>query len=277
MSTHFARCLKFIGLSVTLLFLASSSARTPGSGVLAARGQSPTDLLPDTITVEGQLIDINGDPMPGMVVRAIPVDYNKFYTYLPIIKKPVLASGRSASQTPVEEARPSPLANSWQPEAFLNPDDDELPGVITFTTGITGSFAGTLSGRRIYLVISCDDQKPPDCPLHINPSYREVDQSQPDWKPLTFVNLANDPEDSKVWITGGSFWMGCAPGDACSSDENPQHSIILDDYWIDKFEVSNSRYATCVAAGGCTPPNPTNSQTHTSYYGNSEFAQLSCP
>lgn len=75
-----------------------------------------------------------------------------------------------------------------------------------------------------------------------------------------------------VFIPAGDFEMGCdgtnTGGIDCLGDELPLHTIYLDDYYIDKFEVTNSQYAECVNAGECTPPAYTNSNERSSYYNN---------
>lgn len=78
-----------------------------------------------------------------------------------------------------------------------------------------------------------------------------------------------------ILIPAGNFRMGCSPNDSiCSiweeneTDEKPLHIVYLDSYYIDKYEVTNARYATCVAAGGCTRPQYVKSATRPSYYGN---------
>lgn len=42
-----------------------------------------------------------------------------------------------------------------------------------------------------------------------------------------------------VLIPSGKFQMGCS---VCGDDEYPEHTEYLDDYYIDKYEVSNSEY-----------------------------------
>ncbi|HQX16394.1 MAG TPA: SUMF1/EgtB/PvdO family nonheme iron enzyme [Anaerolineales bacterium] len=49
-------------------------------------------------------------------------------------------------------------------------------------------------------------------------------------------------------------------------DEEPQHTIYLNDYYIDKYEVTNFFYARCVALGVCDQPGDNNSD-----YGNTNF------
>lgn len=42
---------------------------------------------------------------------------------------------------------------------------------------------------------------------------------------------------------------------------------MLDAYYIDKYEITNARYAECVADGVCQPPTDTTSKNRSSYYG----------
>ena len=76
-----------------------------------------------------------------------------------------------------------------------------------------------------------------------------------------------------VVVPAGGFTMGCieAPGN-CDLDNSSLHSVYLDNYYIDKFEVTNAQYAECVAAGGCTPPANDSSSTRPFYYGNLDYA-----
>ena len=46
-----------------------------------------------------------------------------------------------------------------------------------------------------------------------------------------------------VLIPGGSFMMGCVPGDSnCSDDERPRHRVTLDSFYMDKYEVTQGEY-----------------------------------
>jgi formylglycine-generating enzyme required for sulfatase activity len=68
-----------------------------------------------------------------------------------------------------------------------------------------------------------------------------------------------------VLVPAGNFTMGSTKGDL---DEKPIHSVYLDAYYIDKFEVTNALYQACVNADGCKPPAHADSFTRSSYYGN---------
>ena len=53
--------------------------------------------------------------------------------------------------------------------------------------------------------------------------------------------------------------------------EEPIHIVSLEHFYIDKFEVTNARYAQCVISGGCYPPDNFGSRTEGHYYGNPQF------
>ena len=51
-------------------------------------------------------------------------------------------------------------------------------------------------------------------------------------------------------VSAGFFQMGSSGGRA---DEAPEHPVLLDAFYVDRFEVSNAEYRACVNAGACTP------------------------
>jgi formylglycine-generating enzyme required for sulfatase activity len=54
-------------------------------------------------------------------------------------------------------------------------------------------------------------------------------------------------------------------------NETPLHQVYLSAFYIDKYEVTNAQYKTCVDASVCDIPEATVSATRSSYYNNSEF------
>ncbi len=75
-----------------------------------------------------------------------------------------------------------------------------------------------------------------------------------------------------VNVPAGDFIMGSSDGDAqASGDEKPQHTVYLDAFQIDKYEMTNALYIQCVDAGKCYPPSTVSSYTRSSYYGDPAF------
>ena len=56
-----------------------------------------------------------------------------------------------------------------------------------------------------------------------------------------------------VLILGGEFWMGSPDGKG-NEDEHPQHRVHLDAYYMDRFEVTVSRYAEFMQSAGWGAP-----------------------
>ncbi|MBN2147381.1 MAG: formylglycine-generating enzyme family protein [Anaerolineales bacterium] len=89
----------------------------------------------------------------------------------------------------------------------------------------------------------------------------EIDQMVQVYVPAGEFLMGSDDPEAKRTIEGGRAYP-----------EIPQHTVYLDSYWIDKFEVTTSQYALCVAAGICRAPWETSSYTYANYYGNPEYA-----
>jgi formylglycine-generating enzyme required for sulfatase activity len=66
-----------------------------------------------------------------------------------------------------------------------------------------------------------------------------------------------------VLVPAGNFIMGSENG---YDDEKPSHTVFLDIFYIDTYEVTNKRYKDCVDDGECDQP------FITSRYGNSSYA-----
>jgi formylglycine-generating enzyme required for sulfatase activity len=64
-----------------------------------------------------------------------------------------------------------------------------------------------------------------------------------------------DPAEM-VAVPEGEFDMGCNTDvdDTCASDEEPQRTISLSAFEIDKTEVTQAQYAGCVQEGACAAP-----------------------
>jgi formylglycine-generating enzyme required for sulfatase activity len=81
--------------------------------------------------------------------------------------------------------------------------------------------------------------------------------------------ITSDYGVTMVLVPAGSFEMGSNVGD---SDEEPIHTVTLDNFYIDQYEVTNALYTECVEANQCDPPSSSISSTRDSYYGNVQYA-----
>jgi formylglycine-generating enzyme required for sulfatase activity len=90
-------------------------------------------------------------------------------------------------------------------------------------------------------------------------------------------------------VPAGPFTMGVNPDEALAEcqkiyyaptacdrkfyeDSEPAHTVTLDDFYIDVYEVTNSRYAECVGAGACTIPSNKSSYSRGDYYTSPDYA-----
>jgi formylglycine-generating enzyme required for sulfatase activity len=78
---------------------------------------------------------------------------------------------------------------------------------------------------------------------------------------------ALDP--SRVTVPAGSFFMGSKNG---ADDEKPAHRVSGPAFIIDRYEVTNARFAACVQAGTCTAPALASSSVRPHYFDSPDFA-----
>jgi formylglycine-generating enzyme required for sulfatase activity len=71
-----------------------------------------------------------------------------------------------------------------------------------------------------------------------------------------------------VLIPAGEFAMGSEEG---YIDEKPVHTVYMDNYYIDKYEVTNGLYELCVQLNVCTRPIDVSSYQRLSYFGDPLF------
>lgn len=77
--------------------------------------------------------------------------------------------------------------------------------------------------------------------------------------------------DTLLLIPAGEFYKGSSCAEAgCTFDQGGTIETT-DAYWIHRTEISNLKYANCVAFGSCTPPYESSLGRITDYYSNPEY------
>ena len=84
---------------------------------------------------------------------------------------------------------------------------------------------------------------------------------------MQLIGKGNLPAD-KIMAEGGEFSMGSNKG---RIDEIPVHTVSIAAFIIDKYEVTNEKYAACVEEGACTLPLKNNSLRTIDYYTNDAY------
>lgn len=93
---------------------------------------------------------------------------------------------------------------------------------------------------------------------------------------LTIIDsaFAAVPEDM-VEVPSSYSLIGAEWGDlSAQTNAKPIHMVRLDSFYIDKYEVTNAKYAECVAAGQCKAPEKTAGRTRDDYYTNPVYARF---
>lgn len=101
------------------------------------------------------------------------------------------------------------------------------------------------------------------------PTSRSVRTSTPS-TPTLGIGSTITGEDGMtlLYVPASEFTMGSDNG---NEDEKPAHTVFLDAFWIDRTEVTNKQYASCVNRGACSQPLDTKSPMRSSYYGDVQF------
>ncbi len=149
--------------------------------------------------------------------------------------------------------------------------------------------AGVLltGGLTVYLSSTREQEDEALSPV-TNTSERATDTPEP--TRITAGITQTRPADGMVmvYVPAGEFQMGSddaevdAALEMCNTHygncerawfevEQPVHTVVMDDFWIDQTEVANGQYQRCVEAGACDPPRQTGSDTRGAYYGDSAF------
>ncbi len=227
--------------------------------LLSASAIDAPPASPDEYSIFGRVTDGSGSPIQGVVINAAAISR----MYLPVVIR----------NTSDQSSETNGTADFQNDAPQFSPQRSSLPGNTQLPIAPDYSAETDANGDFVLLNL-------PAGSYLITPGQSGYSFDPPDWlvilnSDITGQDFTRNPGEM-VNIPAGEFQMGCDPahsgGISCQSNELPLHTVYLDGYWIDKYEVTNSQYAQCVAAGNCAAPNYFFSPTRPVYYGNPDFA-----
>ncbi len=195
-------------------------------------------------------------------------------TYLP-----VLLAQATANQPPNEPSNPSPADGAADQSLSVNlrwtggdPDGDSVTYDVYFEA----------NDPTPDVLVSNDQSGATYDPgmLNANTDYFWQIKANDEHGPATaglvwdFATGPGSVRGEMILIPAGEFQMGCDSTNSnedCRSHEQPLHTVYLDAYRIDKYEVTNAQYRACEEAGACDPPRYNKSSTRPSYHDNPDY------
>lgn len=241
--------------------------------------------LPESVLVRSKDVEpprspneFNARLAPGLsaaIMKAIQVDPTSRYATAGEFKNALLESLPASRQPAALPARP--------PKSGARP-------ALVIAALVLGLFilalmvgSGILAARYLTAMNATDTPLPPSATFTValTATLPETATSLPATAastatiPASPTGLASSIEDDRlvpmVLVPAGEFLMGSNFG---AAEEAPEHAVDLSAFYIDLFEVTNARYAQCVAEGACDVPVQLNSATRASYYDNPEFGDF---
>lgn len=89
-------------------------------------------------------------------------------------------------------------------------------------------------------------------------------------EPTLLPEIKDSKNVNMVLIPAGEFTMGSDTSG--NAEARPGHTVYVDAFYIDKYEVTNEMYGACVYAVECRRPEQSGSPTHSTYFSNPVFA-----
>ncbi len=116
----------------------------------------------------------------------------------------------------------------------------------------------------------CSIDWPINIPSTLTPTVENHTGTPTDGTPILMMEARCPFPETQVYIPNTTFMMGSSDN-MVDEDELPVHSVSLDAYCIDKYEVTNADYLACENSGKCAAPVSEDSYSQQGYYGDSKF------
>jgi formylglycine-generating enzyme required for sulfatase activity len=224
------------------------------------------------------------DREPGVYRVMVGSEVNRtfrikgFYSYLPLLMKPLEAPGAFTKTYPEDKATGvlETLTLDWSDSLGADAysycidtsDDSACDSWVDVGASSQVTLTNLISDTTYFWQVSATNP--------LGTVYADGDPAA--YYSFTVRTPCEVIPGEMILIPEGEFPMGCHPdhntGVDCWSWELPLHTVYLDAYRIDKHEVTNGQYYQCVAAGACNPPADFSSYTRSSYYGNPMYDEF---
>ncbi len=181
----------------------------------------------------------------------------------------VVSSEPGVVAVPASEAKKYPGAKKPKLKTVY------LLAIVGVIVAISVVFLPSLFGANPSEELPISSEQPPDSSLP--PETTAVTDmtagtTEPELQPVSATQTDDVYDENGIvmrFVPAGEFEMGSS--ESSYGEERPAHTVYLDEFYIDKYEVTNVSYKSCVDAGVCQQPNELSSATRPDYYGNPEF------
>jgi len=249
------------GISTTLFTVNIPQAPTITSFTPIAGAVGYPVMITGTNFIGVSAVKFNGTAVPAYSIMVSST--TGIYTYVPLGattgKISVTASGGTVTSTGVFTVTQLPTITSFTPTSGPNGQVVQITGT-NFTGATSVVFHDTPA--TTYAVNSATSIT---ATVGIGTTTGYIFITTPistamSLSPFTVPNSINPIDGGeKVWVASGNFTMGSTSSDQyAQSNEEPQHTVYLDGYWIYKYPVTVAQYqAFCTATSRAMPAPPT--------------------
>ena len=138
-------------------------------------------------------------------------------------------------------------------------------GAVVMCCGVVVCALGIFLLSRFRNSADLPPEQPQESPPAVIPEETETIQTTfPETSSSFEPEITDDQGVSMVLVSEGEFLMGSETADF--PEEAPIHTVRLDAFYMDKYEVTNALYQACEQAGACLPPRSTVDGLKKEYY-----------
>jgi serine/threonine protein kinase len=163
----------------------------------------------------------------------------------------VAPTATNSPEPPSPTPEPAPTDTPEPPAPTPEPETSDTLAVTPDEPADTGAASDALP--------SAEPTNEPDPPTPTPDEVQELPSPTPE---PTDAPAQQAPPPGMAFVPAGFFLMGSSTG---LPDEQPEHPVLLDGFFMDTTEVTNARYRECVEAGACSAAKSADAFTYVGY------------